>query len=148
MLPNYSEAIAKFIFLTFLDDVLAFEAVPHAVAVFERNRKKYTHMSDGALIVLATRACWASFRKRLFRGKPGFQLGQRWTFDQAIEFPPWQEFQKKSMEDELHILVWSRVLGISYRDISEGLGVTEGTVRYRMNRALRKLGDAIGPAND
>lgn len=144
MLPTQNEAIAKFIFLTFLDDSLALEAIPFAIRHFESVRRKESALTDAAIVVMSTRLAYDSFRPRLLRGKPGFQLNHRWMIVKDLDFAPWQEFQKKSMEDELHILVWSRVLGYEYKDIAEGLGVTEGTVRFRMNRALRKLGESLG----
>jgi len=59
---------------------------------------------------------------------------------EGLDLGPWREFQKSSSEDELLSVIWSKILKIDDDDISEGLGITQGTIRYRLGRALRKLG--------
>ena len=41
--------------------------------------------------------------------------------------------------DQKRLLVLSRVDGIGYREIAEKLGFSEGAVRVRVHRTLRKL---------
>ncbi len=41
---------------------------------------------------------------------------------------------------EVEAVLLSKILGFSDNEIAEGLGVTSGTVRYRIGRGLRHLG--------
>ena len=59
---------------------------------------------------------------------------------QGVELGLWQNFVREANAEEFLALLWSRVLKFSDLDISKGLGVTEGTVRHRVGRALKILG--------
>ncbi|MNT80198.1 hypothetical protein D3C72_2196280 [compost metagenome] len=63
-----------------------------------------------------------------------------WLIPEGVDLGPWREFQKTASEDELLTVIWSKILKLSDHEISEGLGITQGTIRYRLGRALRKLG--------
>jgi DNA-directed RNA polymerase specialized sigma24 family protein len=76
----------------------------------------------------------------LVRGRPQFSLESGWRVPQTLDFAPWKEFQKKAPEEELLALVWSKALNFTDEEISQGLGLTEGTLRFRVGRALRKMG--------
>lgn len=66
-----------------------------------------------------------------------------WLIPEGCDFGKWQAFAKKSEHEELHALIWSQILGLADADIAKGIGVSEGTVRYRVGRALIKLGEQI-----
>ncbi len=63
-----------------------------------------------------------------------------WLIPEGIDLGPWMEFQKESELDEFLAVLWSKILNISDEDISEGLGLTVGTVRHRIARGLVTLG--------
>jgi hypothetical protein len=74
------------------------------------------------------------------RGRPNTSVESGWLIPEGIDLGPWREFQKNASEDELLTVIWSKILKFSDLEISEGLGITQGTIRYRLGRALRKLG--------
>lgn len=63
-----------------------------------------------------------------------------WLIPEGIDLGPWMEFQKEAELDEFLAVLWSRILGISDEAISEGLGLTVGTIRHRLARGLVVLG--------
>ena len=101
---------------------------------------KNSELKTPIAIVSATKLIWEKYRGRFVRGRPNYSLDSGWLLPQEFDLGPWKEFQKSAQEDEFLCLIWSKLLKISDEDISTGLGVTVGTLRYRVGRALRKLG--------
>jgi hypothetical protein len=62
----------------------------------------------------------------------------------GVSLGAWRQFHKEAADDELMSVVWSQIVGFEDSVISQGLGVSEGTVRYRVGRGLRQLGQLLG----
>ncbi len=140
MTETETKSIALFFFFAFLDDQKAVEAAAKAL-VFCRDRKsKNPEMKNSVAVVAATKTVWNRYKSRITRGRPNTSGESGWLIPEGVDLGPWREFQKSAAEDELLTVIWSKILKISDADISEGLGITTGTIRYRLGRALRKLG--------
>jgi len=94
-----------------------------------------------------TKKTWEKYSGRFVRGRPNYSLEAGWLLPEGLDLGPWKEFQKQAQEDELLCLIWSKILKIADEDISMGLGVSVGTLRYRVGRALRKLGTLSNPVS-
>lgn len=57
-----------------------------------------------------------------------------------LDINVWMSFLGNGEPTEVEAVLLSKILGFSDADIAEGLGVTTGTVRYRVGRGLRHLG--------
>ena len=57
-----------------------------------------------------------------------------------LDINVWMSFVGQGEPTEVEAVLLSKILGFSDEDIAEGLGVTAGTVRYRIGRGLRHLG--------
>lgn len=57
-----------------------------------------------------------------------------------LDINVWMTFLGNGEPTEVEAVLLSKILGFSDDDIAEGLGVTAGTVRYRIGRGLRHLG--------
>lgn len=133
-------SISLFFFFILLDDQKALDASSQAVALFKSKIEKKTDISREALLVSVTKTIWDKCRARIIRGRNYSLNSNLWNIPEGLDLGPWKEFQKTASEDELLTLVWSKVLKISDQDISTALNITTGTVRYRLGRALRKMG--------
>ncbi len=89
---------------------------------------------------MSTFSVWTKNHLKLNRGNPNISTDAGWMIPTDLDLGPWREFQKLATQDELLAVIWSKVLEIQDHDIAQGLGISEGTVRYRLGRALRKLG--------
>lgn len=141
------KSIALFFFYATLDEKRAIEA---ASTAFEQARKKLSknpQMKPTVAIVAVTKQVWEENSGRFLRGRPNYSLESGWLLPEKVDLGPWKEFQKVSQEDEFLCLIWSKILKISDEDISLGLGVSIGTLRYRIGRALRKLGSISNPVS-
>jgi len=137
------KSVALFYYFALLDDSLA----RYASEITLRKCKKQIEKSNvkrqniPALIVEATNKNWEKFLNSKFRSHPGTATEDiSWRVSDKIDLGLWKEYVKKADSTEMLALVWSKVLGFDDEQIAEGLGVTEGTVRHRVGRALRDLG--------
>lgn len=134
------QAIALFFFFAFLDERRALEASTQAISQFAEKKKKHSDLNSHVLLVMTTAALWAKHHHKVHRGNPNISTEGGWMIPGDLDLGPWREFQKLATQDELLAVIWSKVLGLADKDIAQGLGISEGTLRYRLGRALRKLG--------
>lgn len=132
--------LALFFFYALLDNRRAAELTAQALHFCRQKKEKSPLIKNEILIVTATLKFWEKSQKNLLRGMPYFTADGGWILPEKVDIGPWREFHKNATEDELLIMIWVKILNFSFTDVSESLGVTEGTLRYRMARALRKLG--------
>ncbi len=140
-------AITLFFFYATLDEKRAIEAASEA---FEQARKKVSknpQLKSEVVLVSVTKQVWENNSGRFLRGRPNYSSESGWLLPDKLDLGAWKEFQKVSQEDEFLCLIWSKILKISDEDISLGLGVSVGTLRYRIGRALRKLGALSNPVS-
>lgn len=145
MTENDIKSVALFFFYAFLDDRRAIEAATEAVEKCRHRLGKNKDLKSSIAMVTVTKQVWEKYSGRFVRGRPNYSLESGWLIPENLDLGPWKEFQKSAQEDELLCLVWSKILKISDEDISLGLGVSVGTLRYRIGRALRKLGTLSNP---
>lgn len=139
MVDSDVKAIALFFFYTMLDERMAIHASAEAYELALNKIENKINLKTQALIVFCTQQIWQKHVKHFQRGRPQYRLESGWQFPPELELDTWKEFQKKANEEELLALVWSRVLKIEDENIAVGLGLGEGTVRFRVGRAVRKL---------
>ncbi|MEK2643845.1 hypothetical protein [Bdellovibrio sp. BCCA] len=134
------QSIALFFYFALLDDQKAIEASSQALALGRARKQRNPDLKNSVAIVAATKSVWDRYKARVARGRPNTSVESGWLIPEGLDLGPWREFQKSASEDELLTVIWSKILRIEDDDISEGLGITQGTIRYRLGRALRKLG--------
>jgi DNA-binding CsgD family transcriptional regulator len=133
-------AISLFFFFALLDDERAVLAATKSTDLFFKKMRSSPAMNKNVAVVSITKQIWEKIRGNFFRGHPNLSSQSGWQPPTGSDLSPWKEFQKSVAEEELLALIWSRILKIKESEISEALGITEGTVRYRVGRGLRKLG--------
>ncbi|MFN7727681.1 MAG: RNA polymerase sigma factor [Bdellovibrio sp.] len=138
-------ALALFFFFASLDEYRAKETASKAADEYERILKKDPKIDPAVGVILASYKVWIQFKSKIPRGRPQFSNESGWLFVDKIDLGHWKEFQKTAPEDELLALIWVHILGFSEEQVSRALGLTEGTLRYRVGRGLRKLGTFLAP---
>lgn len=66
--------------------------------------------------------------------EPGFVLPK------GLDITAWSNFLMNGDVQEVESVLLSRILNMTDEEVAEGLGVTVGTVRYRVGRGLRAMG--------
>jgi hypothetical protein len=138
-------SIALFYFFAVLDSRKAQELAVEATKIFKRKLAASAHLKPAVAMVAATKFVWDQKRRKLVRGRPNYAVDSGWNIPVGLEMSPWMEFQKTAQEKELLSVIWFQILKINEADISEGLKISQGTLRYRVGRGLRKLGTIVMP---
>ena len=133
-------ALALFFFFALLDDRKAIECSVQSMTICQDRKKRNPDLKNSVAVVYATSKVWERVNLKFQRGLPNSSMESGWLVPVGIDLGPWREFQKNATNDELVSVIWSKILNYSDQDISEALGLTVGTVRYRLARAFRKLG--------
>ena len=145
MIQVDSQSIALFFFFALLDESRAIEATSEAIQNAKNRLSKNIQLKPTVALVAATYFIWEKNSARFMRGRPNYSVNSGWILPSDLDMGAWKEFQKTAQEDEFLAVIWSRILKISDEDISLGLGISIGTLRYRTGRALRRLGALTNP---
>lgn len=146
MTSEHIRTIALFFFFCFLDERRAIEATTQAVQKFDEKLKSNSGVDTETLVVSVTHKIWSKYHGKVSRGRPSFSTDSGWLVPEALDLGAWKEFQKTAQEDEFLSVIWLYILKIPESKISDALGVSQGTLRFRVGKGLRKLG-ALTPAS-
>lgn len=58
----------------------------------------------------------------------------------GLNWGRWLEFHRQADKNDLLAVIFNKILGISEDVVARGLGVSDGTVRFRVSKGLRLLG--------
>lgn len=135
------KSVALFFFYSFMDEQAAFQAT---LKTIERCRKRIAkgqvQKKMNTLFVESTYEIWSKWSEDKSIANFSSSSEEGWLVPDEVDLGPWQEFRRSAESDEVLALIWSKIIGIPDVDIAQGLGVSEGTVRHRVGRALRALG--------
>lgn len=140
-------SVALFFFYAFLDKSLAMKASVEALSLYDKRlKRRETHGPTEPLLVYSTYKVWKKHSKKRNTKSKDFELSaEGWILPQGLKMEPWREFIK-DIDPQLYLaVIWSQLLQVSDKDISEGLGVTEGSIRYRVGKGLKLLGQIVPP---
>jgi hydroxymethylpyrimidine pyrophosphatase-like HAD family hydrolase len=154
MVDTQVHAVAKFFFLTLKDHRVAHEATKRSLLRLQKQQKNQpTQDEDLANLVYVTYKYWKLYHKNksqfsFFHVQPkvveeAISQENKFYFPKELSISAWNQFIKDSKEDEILLVAWSKILNISDTDIAKGLGLSEGTVRYRVGNGLKKLGKSL-----
>ena len=134
------KAISIFFFLMFLDNNLAMETSNQAVNLFQKKLSKDSSLDRAALLVAVTKEIWNKNKKRLQNEVYNQSEEFAWILPSKLNIDPWRELLKSAQEEELLSLIWSKILELADESDYVGAEISVGTHRYRLGKALKKLG--------
>lgn len=151
MVDTEVHAVAKFFYLTLKDHRMAREATRRSLFRLNKIQKNTTSQDDNlAEVVHVTYKFWKIFHKPKVKNhfwnmhprvtEEVIAQENKFFLPKELNIGAWNQFMKDSKEDEMLLVTWSKILNISDYDIARGLGLSEGTVRYRVSNGLKKLG--------
>ncbi len=82
-------------------------------------------------------------KKKYLWAKSGIESG--WTLHPDVDIGSWREFLAESDGEVVEAVVFSKILNFKDQPISQGLGITIGTLRYRLGNGIRLLGLVAQP---
>jgi hypothetical protein len=133
------KAIALFFFFTTLDENVAVLCSSDAYEHARKKIEKDKNLNPAVVVTISCIYSWKKNRKKIFRGRPQYTPDSGWLIPNNLNMGSWTEFQKFAPEDELIAIVLSKILCIDDEAVSIALGITQGTIRFRVGRALKRL---------
>ena len=132
------ETVAKYFYFTSLNEQLTFAASFRVLNELKANG----WIEDGhrdRWVALLTK--WRSkMRKISPRDWAHYPEEKGFVPPDNFNTAAWSNFMANGEPSEVEAVLLSRILGFTDGEMASGLGVTVGTVRYRVGRGLRHLG--------
>lgn len=141
-------SVASFFFFTLLDSNLAYKATSDAITLCKRElRKTNKEQLPNTFLIQTTYKIWKKYKD--LKPKMNWEIRDipnPFIVPSNVNLSPWRQFIKDEQTNVSLVVVWSRLLGFSEKDIAEGMGVSTGTVRYRAGKGLKALASELQPA--
>lgn len=143
---DQAREIALFYLLSLMDEKLALSAAHKSIAQLKTLKPQVGGHFDRIDVARVLRRGFDTHRKMLSRNRPT-EMGERilW-FPEGTDFNTWQKFYRSSSDAEVTAVVLTRVLGYSEAQVAEGFNVSSGTMKYRVAKGIRQLGNLLSKA--
>jgi hypothetical protein len=148
MMDEDIRAIALFFYYSLLDDQLALRATAKAIKKLSRRAQRELSPQGetsevrplGKDLVRVCFRLWRGLERFAPRGGSGGTPTLHWHLPENLDLAPWRQFQREGLSEDMIAVVWSKIIGYPEAIIAQGLDLTPGTVRYRVARGVRQLG--------
>lgn len=147
--------VALFFFYAIGDNPLSMEFTESCLLKIQKQAKKNKDFEFDIVFVAESFFLWKKFknnREGIFKKAVAkYQINPEKLEDAAVvkaeqlDLSAWHDFVNSCKEDEYIYLIWSKILKISDNHIAKAAGITEGTLRYRVGKALQRLGKTLIP---
>jgi hypothetical protein len=142
---TYIRQIGLFFFFALPEETLAMEAATLAALEFNKSQKIKNNLESHSQLIHCCHKVLTKILRHhkkpsgsVFKNQNHITNAFEWS--ENVDRGPWREFRRTANTTELIAVIWSSILKNSDLDIANGLGVTEGTVRYRVGKGLLLLG--------
>lgn len=140
--PEFLEKIALFFHLALLDEARAQGVVLRVVKKIRREQIKAKISGKELMISDIVRITSDQLKFERVHARP---VGLAFSSGALIlpansNFGPWFEFQKIADEKDFVAVLYSKILTLPDEEIATGLGVSVGSIRYRVSNGLKNLG--------
>jgi hypothetical protein len=134
-------SIALFFFFALMDEKLALAASIKSVKLYRKQAAKTPEIPSQILLIRAILNVWNIERKSLSRGRQTTVFSKLWAMPPQLDLNPWKEFQKQSPNEELLSILFVTILGFKASDVAQAMNLSEGSIKYRLSKALSRLGE-------
>ncbi len=108
------------------------------------DKKKHNpNMNSEHIVLLSLHKIWKDLQKEPRTGLTSFSEEAGWMIPPNIRLEPWKEFQKTASSEEIFITVVALILKFSESILTDVLGLSSGTIRYRLAKTSRKIGISV-----
>lgn len=132
------EKLALFFYFSYMDEGRALGATKACLPSIRRNSNAVKSPTWEVALVRETFKTVKSRKDFGALSRVGFVQGHV-QFPASSNWGPWFEYRKSAPIEDFSTLIWIKLLGFSVEAVAQGLGVTEGTVKYRLASGLKEL---------
>ncbi len=145
MTETQIKSVALFFYLTLLDEELAEKACELTIQKCRSRLKKNTlsESESTSIVIHLISSIFEKMKSDHILNKASLNSKSNYILTNGISLGAWRQFHKESTSEELVAVVLSQILEFDEATIAGGLGLTIGSVRYRVGRGLRQLGHLI-----
>jgi hypothetical protein len=143
---DQAREIALFYLLSLMDEKLALSAAHKSIAQLKAMKPRDDGKHDRADVARILRKGFDTHRKMLSRNRPTEMSETLLGFPEGTDFATWQKFYRSSSDAEVTAVVLARILGYPEASIAEGFSVSAGTMKYRVAKGVRQLGNVLAKA--
>ena len=141
MLPTVVETVSKYFFFSALDERVSFSASLRVLSEIKaKNWLADEHRARWVEILTKWKPRLKTIKPRAWTVTP---TDRGFILPGSVDVSLWASFQSSVNPSEVEAVLLSQVLAFTDDEIADGLGVTVGTVRYRVGRGLRHLGGYV-----
>jgi len=135
--------IRFFLFYHLHEKTALYSAYEVLRTISKTDAEKLSADQQQALIVQAAED-WLS-KKRKAKGATPINVEDfRFESSSKVELGPWREFKRVAENEEFSAILWTLILEFPASRVAAGLRTTEGTIKLRVSRGLKKLGRLHG----
>ncbi len=155
MTEEQVKAVALFFHYSLIDDHLAFEASKKCLQECANKLSEETAEEKNPWVVIVYQSVktWKKFKSNKIKqvSQSPDQNAIPMTLEKSIQVSdnidlgPWYELLKKAKPEEFLLIVWNVILKVPEDVLSQSLGISQGTVRFRIAKGLRILGSNLNP---
>ena len=127
------DTVAKYFYYSCLDEQVSFSASLKTLSEIRANGWMKDR-SRWVQVLSKWKPRLKQMRGKSFGPNPGIE------FESEFDLTAWSNFMTTAEPTEVEAVLLSKILGFRDGEIAQGLGITVGTVRYRVGRGLRHLG--------
>jgi hypothetical protein len=137
--------VALFFSLSLADELSAMQATLSSVNKLNKRVEKdlLEEASLDVLLVETTYSYWQRYHKEQKRKKIPVLTELTIIESGHTNLGPWREFIRNGDPDEYLAILWCEILGMDKKNVAQGLGTTIGTIKHRLSRGLKLLGERI-----
>lgn len=133
--------IALFFLFSLTDEPSALHAAHKSIAQFKASAAHSSQLDAASIRIL--KKIYDKHKAQHPRDANAPAPREPWNIRPKISVEAWMRFRRNATDEEAIALVLSRIVGASDTEIAQGLGVSIGTVRYRVGKALKQLGGFV-----
>lgn len=143
MREEHLKKIILFYFFVTLNEARARELARKSWLWCQRKKYLDAKADPDVLVLLALQSGWDSIKNEIRTGVTKYSMDSGWLLPKGLSLEPWKAFQKEASEEELFVTVLTTTLKYSIESIEKTLGLSSGTIRYRMAKATRRMGTLV-----
>lgn len=139
------QSVALFFFFAFLDERVALRATFRALDELGKSKisddqTEKNGSSRSAHLIAIMHKNWKHHQKTKAHLVTENIVASGWDVPAHLDLGPWKQFLKQAVPNDVLVVIWSQILNFQTPEIAAGLGISPGTVQYRLSNGLKLLG--------
>jgi hypothetical protein len=140
MNEDHLKKMALFFFLLTLDEVRSRELCQQAWKKCLEMKNRNSKESADSVFVLVLAQFWEKLKNETRTGVSKFNQDSGWLIPADLKLEPWCVFHRTASHEEIWMTLLCQILRLPVSRVSELLGISQGTIRYRLARSVKRMG--------